>query len=221
MDALSLIEERRKYLLLGKEESLYQQGFTSIAGVDEVGCGSLAGSVVAAAVILPQSYWPKGLNDSKKMSEKRREAAYEDICEHAVAYTVASVSCEVIDAINICQATFLAMKQALSELKVLPDYILVDGNPIEDWDGAQEAIVKGDASCRAIAAASVLAKVTRDRMMVSCDKTYPGYGFSKHKGYGTDQHRVAIEQLGACAIHRRSFEPIKSLVQNEVLCVGR
>ncbi|OED34685.1 ribonuclease HII [PVC group bacterium (ex Bugula neritina AB1)] len=214
---LSVGEEDRKFSFQTKEESLYDSGCSFIAGVDEVGRGSLAGPVVAAAVILPRSYWPKGLKDSKKLSEPGREKIFEDISSHALSFATGFVSEKIIDEINIREATFLAMSLALKNLKIRPDYVLVDGKDcIKDWDGQQESIIKGDNQSRVIAAASVCAKVARDRVMVDYDKSYPGYFFVQNKGYGTKDHRSAIENMGFSAIHRKTFEPVKSYLKSSL-----
>lgn len=181
-----------------------------LAGVDEVGRGPLAGDVVTAAVILDPNKPIDGLADSKKLSEKRREALSEQVCSQALAWSIGRATVAEIDQLNILQATLLAMKRAVDGLPIQPEYVVVDGNRLPRWDYASESIVQGDGTVPAISAASILAKVTRDREMVQAEQTYPGYGFAAHKGYGTKQHRQAIGELGPCGIHRRSFEPIKS-----------
>ena len=182
-----------------------------IAGVDEAGRGPLAGPVVAAAVVLGANPSLEGLKDSKKLSEKKREQLFDRIQEAAVSYAIAIVDRETIDRINILQATLSAMQQAVLQLSVKPDHVCIDGNQSPQLPGySVETIIKGDDKVLAISAASVLAKVTRDRLMQEYDQQYPGYGFAKHKGYGTQVHRLAIEQLGPCAIHRRSFAPIST-----------
>ena len=196
-----------------REEELHKQGYVNIAGVDEVGRGPLAGPVVAAAVVLPEDFDVLGIDDSKKLSEKKREELFKVITEGAVAYGIGMADHEVIDDINILQATKLAMKRALDELSEklkaaesgTIDYILFDAMKIEDIDIPQESIIKGDAKVLAIAAASIVAKVTRDRMMVEYAKEYPGYAFEKNKGYGTKAHYEGIEAHGMCPIHRRTF----------------
>lgn len=196
-----------------REEELHKQGYVNIAGVDEVGRGPLAGPVVAAAVVLPEDFDVLGIDDSKKLSEKKREELFKVITEGAVAYGIGMADHEVIDDINILQATKLAMKRALDELSEKLkaaesgpiDYILFDAMKIEDIDIPQESIIKGDAKVLAIAAASIVAKVTRDRMMVEYAKEYPGYAFEKNKGYGTKVHYEGIEAQGICPIHRRTF----------------
>jgi ribonuclease HII len=183
-----------------------------IAGVDEVGRGPLAGDVVTAAVILDPQKIIIGLNDSKKLSEKRRNSLFEEIKENALSYSIARCSVEEIDEINILQASLLAMKRAVENLSIQPEHVLVDGNKIPDWRYNAEAVVKGDARVECIAAASILAKVTRDREMVEWDKIYPGFGFAKHKGYPTQLHRDALKKLGITPIHRRSYAPVKAFL---------
>jgi ribonuclease HII len=184
-----------------------RNGIARIAGVDEAGRGPLAGPVVAAAAVLAPGVFIEGVNDSKKLSAKRRDALYGEIVSKAAAYGVGIAAPEEIDAVNILQATFLAMKRALEQIKGSYDLILVDGNqripglPAEP----QMAVTGGDAKSASIAAASIIAKVTRDRMMEECHEKYPRYGFDKHKGYGTERHREMIKQYGLCDIHRRSF----------------
>ncbi len=180
-----------------------------VAGVDEVGRGPLAGDVVTAAVILDPDNTIEGLNDSKKLSEKKRDSLYELIKEKALAYSIARCSVEEIDSINILQASLLAMKRAVESLSVQPEHVLVDGNKIPNWAYNAEAVVKGDARVACIAAASILAKVTRDREMIAYDEIYSGFGFAKHKGYPTQQHREALKKLGVTPIHRRSYAPVK------------
>ena len=176
-----------------------------ICGIDEVGRGPFAGPVVAGAVILPKDDPILYLNDSKKLSEKKREALYDDIIEGAVAKGICVVSPSIIDEINILQATFLAMRRAVEALDVPADFALVDGNRIQGLDIPAETVIGGDGKVLSIAAASILAKVTRDRYMREMAQTYPEYGFEKHKGYGTKAHYAAIEQYGICPLHRRTF----------------
>ena len=187
-----------------REQELHRQGYVNVAGVDEVGRGPLAGPVVAAAVILPHDFDVLGIDDSKKLSEKRREELSEIITEKAVAWGIGMADHETIDEINILQAAKLAMKRALAELEDV-DYITFDAMKIEDIDIPQESVIKGDSKILAIAAASIVAKVTRDRMMTEYAKQYPGYGFEKNKGYGTKAHYEGISEHGICPIHRRSF----------------
>lgn len=179
--------------------------YTYIAGVDEVGRGPLAGPVVAACVILDKNKQILYLNDSKKLSEKKREALYTEICDSAVAYGIGIVSPARIDEINILNATYEAMRAAISNLKLKPDILLNDAVHIPEVDIKQVSIIKGDAKSVSIAAASIVAKVSRDRLMVDYDSLYPEYKFAKNKGYGTKEHISAIKEHGLCPIHRRSF----------------
>lgn len=183
-----------------------QKGFQAVCGVDEAGRGPLAGPVCAAAVILNPEDPIQGLNDSKQLSAKRREQLFEEICSRALAFSVGWADQEEIDRINILQAAFLAMRRAAEGLSLPPDLILVDGNRNPAIPGApNHCLVKGDAKCAAIAAASILAKVSRDRLMEELALQYPGYGFAVHKGYGTKAHRQAILEKGPCPIHRKTF----------------
>lgn len=180
-------------------------GFQAVCGVDEAGRGPLAGPVCAAAVILPMDCDIPGLNDSKKLSEKKREALFPVIQEKAVAFGIGWASAEEIDRVNILQATFLAMGRAVEALDVPADYALIDGNRMPPLAIPGEAIVKGDATSASIAAASILAKVSRDRLLCQLDRAHPEYGFAKHKGYGTKAHYEAIREYGLLPEHRRSF----------------
>jgi ribonuclease HII len=199
------------------EQALWRQGVARVAGVDEAGRGPLAGPVVAAAAILP-SRWADtglpaelaGLNDSKQLTEAQRELYFEFLtCCADIEFAIAEVSAGIIDEINILQATHRAMNGALAKLDPLPPHALVDGRPVKSLRVPQTAIVKGDARSFSIAAASVLAKVTRDRLMREYDAQFPQYGFAEHKGYGTAKHLAAIEKFGACLIHRKTFAPLK------------
>lgn len=181
------------------------KGFNAVCGVDEAGRGPLAGPVCAAAVILPQGLVIEGLNDSKKLSEKKREQLYDKVIENAVAWSVAFASEKEIDEINILQATFLAMKRAVEGLNIKADYALIDGNRMPPLDIDGETVVKGDSLSMSIAAASIIAKVTRDRLMLEIDKEYPQYLFSQHKGYGTALHYEMLEKHGISPVHRLSF----------------
>jgi ribonuclease HII len=194
-------------------EDLFTISYTGtlLAGVDEVGRGPLAGDVVAAAVILDRKRPIKGLADSKTLSEKKREQLYVQIQERALAWSVARASVGEIDQLNILQASLLAMKRAVESLLMQPEHVLVDGNRLPRWRYLSEAVVQGDGRVPAIAAASILAKVTRDREMVALDAHYPGYGFAEHKGYPTPRHLTALQSLGVTPIHRRSFAPVKKL----------
>ena len=187
------------------ENSHFENGVTVICGVDEAGRGPLAGPVCAAAVILPRGLEIPGLNDSKKLTDKRRRELMPIIKEQALAYGIAFASHEEIDQINILQATFLAMERALAQLNIRPDLALIDGNRQKDFGIKVETVVKGDSRSANIAAASVLAKVTRDDYMEEMAKVYPGYGFEVHKGYGTKAHYEALRNMGPCAIHRMTF----------------
>lgn len=187
------------------EDSFYTQGYQVICGVDEAGRGPLAGPVCAAAVILPEHLEIPGLTDSKKLTDKKRRELFPLIQEQAVAYGIGLASQEEIDEINILQATFLAMERALSQLDVRPDMVLIDGNRERDFGVPVQTVIKGDSLSANIAAASILAKVTRDNLMVELAKQYPQYGFEIHKGYGTKAHYEALRQYGASPIHRRSF----------------
>lgn len=202
---------------LAHECELWKQGLTCIAGVDEAGCGPLAGPVVAAAVVFPCSWLQtglhrqlRGLNDSKQLDAEQREKYYCAITSNTeIRFAIASVDVEMIDRINIRQAAWRAMQMALDQLEPRPQHALVDGLRIKWLPYAHTPLVDGDARSYSIAAASVLAKVTRDRTMREFDKAYPGYGFAEHKGYSTPQHYEAIERLGPCPIHRRSFAPFR------------
>ena len=198
-------EEERLQKMLEIEEGLYSKGIKLVCGVDEAGRGPLCGPVVAAAVILKPDSKIEGVNDSKKLSEKKREQVYENIMENALAVGVGMSDVDVIESVNILNATKLAMKEAISKLKVQPEYVLIDGNQMIDITIPGETVVHGDAISESIAAASIVAKVTRDRMLIEWDKTYPEYGFAKHKGYGTKAHTDAIAKYGLTPLHRPSF----------------
>lgn len=198
--------EKENIDMLAYEKGYISQGFKMICGVDEAGRGPLAGPVCAAAVIFPEGLIIDGVNDSKKLSEKKREKLFDKIKEEALSYSIAYASVEEIEKLNILNAAMLAMKRAVEGLDIKPDMILVDGNKepdIEDIDCT--AIIKGDSFSHSIAAASILAKVSRDRLMNEMAKKYPEYGFDKHKGYGTKLHREKILEHGICEIHRPSF----------------
>lgn len=183
-----------------------------VAGVDEVGRGPLAGDVVTAAVILDPQRPVAGLADSKQLSEARREQLYAAITERALAWAVARASVAEIDSLNILQASLLAMRRAVEALSVQPGFVYVDGNRCPQWPYRSEAVVKGDSRVACIAAASILAKVTRDRELVALDALYPGYGLARHKGYPSPEHLQALQQLGPSPIHRRSFKPVAALL---------
>ena len=181
------------------------RGYSVIAGIDEVGRGPLAGPVMAAAVILPAEWSMNGINDSKKLSEKQRNYFYEEIKDSSISIGTGCVSEEIIDRINILQSTYLAMKEAILHLDFKPDCLVIDAVRIPDCEIIQVPIIKGDSKSLSIAAASIVAKVTRDRLMYEYDKKYPQYGFAKHKGYGTKDHYKALNHFGPCPIHRKSF----------------
>ena len=187
------------------EHEAAREGFACICGVDEAGRGPLAGPVCAAAVILPPDIQIEGLNDSKKLTDKKRRALYDVIVKRAVSYGIAFADEQEIDEINILQATFLAMRRAFEKLTVTPDIALIDGNRAPGLSCRERTVVHGDALSASIAAASILAKVTRDRLMEEYDAQYPQYGFAVHKGYGTQRHYAALREFGACPIHRQSF----------------
>ncbi len=187
------------------EIAAHEKGYKVVCGIDEAGRGPLAGPVFAAAVILPENYSHPVLNDSKKLSEKKRDAVYDDIIKDAICYSVGIATEEEIDEINILNATFLAMKRAVEGLVIKPDFAYIDGNQYPKTGVKEETIVKGDGKCISVAAASIIAKVSRDRFMLEIDKQYPEYQFSKHKGYGTKLHYEMIEKYGVSKVHRRSF----------------
>ena len=204
-------EEIRLKALKEIEENLYEQGCRTICGIDEAGRGPLAGPVVVAAVILPRNSMLEGVNDSKKVSEKKREVLYEQIIQEAISYGVGIIDQKEIDRINILNATKKGLTSAIQELSIKPDRIIVDA--LEHIDTCQIpyiSIIKGDAKCYSIAAASIIAKVTRDRLMRQWDEIYPQYGFAKHKGYGTKSHIEAIKEYGLTPIHRLSF--VKNII---------
>ena len=187
------------------EEKHYSEGYTAVCGCDEAGRGPLCGPVVAAAVILPIGLEIEGLNDSKKLSEKKREALFDIIKEKAIAYSIAEATPEEIDEINILNASMLAMRRAVEGLSVKADFALIDGNCSRGFEIPTETVVKGDAKSYSIAAASILAKVTRDRGCVELDREYPEYGIAKHKGYPTKDHMDAVRKYGPAPIYRKSF----------------
>lgn len=198
-------ELERLLLMREKENKLFEMGYTMIAGVDEAGRGPLAGDVYAAACILPADCLIEGLNDSKKLSEKKREKLYDEITQTAACWAVATASVAEIDELNILNATHLAMNRAIDKLNILPDYVLVDGNSMRGLLLPYETVIGGDALSVSIAAASILAKVSRDRYICEMAAQYPEYGFEKHKGYGTKVHVEALKQYGPCPLHRTTF----------------
>jgi ribonuclease HII len=199
------------------ERELRLAGFQRIAGLDEVGRGSLAGPVVAAAVVLPERHRIKGLRDSKVLTRLRRESLYEQILDKADSVGVGCVEVEVIDRINILQATKLAMTEALGRMPEQPDHLVIDALSLRDVHVPQRPIIDGDAICASIAAASIVAKVTRDRICEEFDSRYPAYGFARNKGYGTRRHVEALLAEGPCEWHRRSFAPLKTILAGEQL----
>ena len=196
------------------EKELFNEGYNIIAGVDEVGRGPLIGPVVTACVVLPKNFKLEGLTDSKKISEKKRELFYEYIINNCVAYSVGECSPEEIDKYNILEATKIAMKRAIDKVnkKINLDYVLIDGNMKFDFDYKYKSIVKGDSKSISISAASIVAKVTRDRMLIELDKKYPMYGFKNHKGYPTKKHLDAIKKYGLIDGYRMSYGPIKEVI---------
>ncbi|GIC30846.1 TPA: ribonuclease HII [Streptococcus suis] len=204
-------EDARLEAMLFYEKALYENGVELIAGIDEVGRGPLAGPVVAAAVILPKGCKIRYLNDSKKIPKSKHEAIYNEIIEHAVAVGVGVKDAAFIDQINIYEATKLAMLEALGQLSQEPEHLLIDAMKL-DTPLPQTSIIKGDANSLSIAAASIVAKVTRDKMMADYDKEFSGYGFAKNAGYGTAEHLDGLNKLGITPIHRKTFEPIKSML---------
>ncbi len=195
------------------ENELYEKGFSAVCGCDEAGRGPLCGPVVAAAVILPRDVEIEGLNDSKKLSEKKRNLLFETIKEKAVAYGIAEATPEEIDNINILNASMLAMRRAVEQLETKADFALIDGNCSRGFEIPTETIIKGDSKSSSIAAASILAKVTRDKMCEELDREYPMYGIAKHKGYPTKDHMDAVRKYGAAPIYRKTF--LKFLKNNE------
>jgi len=198
------------------ERALFASGTRMVAGVDEAGRGPLAGPVVVAAVILPAECWFAGLNDSKQVAPALRERLAEDIIASALAYSIQVVPAETIDDINILRATHLGMRAALNALTPAAEVALIDGLPLPECPLPQQNVIGGDARSASIAAASILAKTHRDRLMCAFEETYPGYGFAQHKGYGTAAHLQALRRLGPCPIHRRSFAPVRACVQEQL-----
>lgn len=201
------------------EEKLFRKGYKNIAGLDEAGRGPLAGPVVAAAVVFSESgkigeMIKMGIRDSKLLTSRKREYLYEKIIEKCSDWSVSVVSQEIIDEINILQASLLAMRKAVESLKVMPDFLIIDGKfTISDFPISQLAIPKADQRIFSVSAASVIAKVTRDRLLVELDEKYPDYGFARHKGYGTKEHIAAIRKHGPCVIHRKSFSPVDEIIK--------
>ncbi len=208
-----LDEDERLEGMLAYEKECYARGMELIAGVDEVGRGPLAGPVVAAAVILPKACKIPGLNDSKKIPKSKHKEIYEAVLQNAIAIGIGIKDNHVIDQVNIYEATKLAMMEAIGQLEPQPQHLLIDAMKL-DLPISQTSIIKGDANSLSIAAASIVAKVTRDQMMEEFDKEYPGYDFAKNAGYGTANHLAGLDQLGVTPIHRRSFEPVKSMCED-------
>lgn len=206
-------EDLRLEKMLAYENELYAQGIDLIAGVDEVGRGPLAGPVVAAAVILPKACKIPGLNDSKKIPKSKHKEIYEAVLQNAIAIGIGIKDNQVIDQVNIYEATKLAMMEAIGQLEPQPQHLLIDAMKL-DLPIPQTSIIKGDANSLSIAAASIVAKVTRDQMMEKFDREYPGYDFAQNAGYGTAKHLAGLDKLGVTPIHRRSFEPIKSMCED-------
>ncbi len=202
-------EADRMERMLRYERYAYQQGATAVAGLDEAGRGCLAGPVVAAAVILPRDWMHAEINDSKQLTPHQRERLFAVIQEHALSIGVGMAAADIVDRINVLQATHVAMKEAVANLPIPPDYLLLDAVKLSKMPMPQCSIIKGDSLSLSIAAASIIAKVTRDRLMKEYDRQFPSYGFAGHKGYGTQQHRNAIKAHGPCPIHRVTFRGVK------------
>ena len=200
------------------EKELWKNGINLIAGMDEVGRGPLIGPVVTACVILPKDFVLEGLTDSKKLSEKKREEFYDYIMEHAISVGIGMMDEKVIDEVNIYEATKLAMYQAVEKSKVKPEHVLIDAMKLDKLEMPSTSIIKGDAKSISIAAASVIAKVTRDRMMIELDKKYPMYGFKSHKGYPTKKHIEAIKEYGLIDGYRKTFKPISEMIKDSWKC---
>jgi ribonuclease HII len=207
-----MAKNHSKYQSYENQPFQYPVGYQLIAGVDEVGRGPLVGDVVTAAVILDPDHPIIGLTDSKKLSEKKRQALFPQIQEKAIAWSIGRCSPCEIDQLNILQATMVAMQRAVAALAIAPDYVLVDGNRTPDFPVAAGAVIQGDLRVAEISAASILAKVTRDKEMEALDKRYPAYGFAQHKGYPTKAHLEAIEKYGVIELHRKSFKPVQRIL---------
>ena len=209
----TILQERQRIMQMHLfEQQAYQRGFKTIAGIDEVGRGPIAGPVVAGAVILPRDFFLAGVDDSKKLSSSKREYLAHEIKKQALSWAVAYIFCPRLDEINIYQATIEAMKLVAASLNPQPDYLLIDAMKLSDINIKQQSIIKGDTLSMSIACASIIAKVERDNLMQSLDEIYPGYGFAQHKGYATRGHIEALITNGPCSLHRVSFEPVKSMV---------
>jgi ribonuclease HII len=206
-----ITEKKRLKSIQIYEENARKEGYNIIAGVDEAGRGPWAGPVVAGAVILPENIFINGINDSKKLTPQKREELFLEINKKALAVSTGICEVSVIDSVNILNATYIAMHKALSGLKIKPDIVFIDGNPVPHMGFTQISIVKGDSKSISIAAASIIAKVTRDRLMIELADIYPEYKFDKHKGYGTKKHRELLEIHGVSDIHRKSFKPVRDI----------
>jgi ribonuclease HII len=202
--------ERLKY-----EKEAYEKGYSYIIGLDEAGRGPMAGPVVVAGVILPKDYYDERINDSKKLTEKKREQLFEVIKENALAYYISIIDEKRVDELNVYTSSKTGMIEAIDNIKIKPDFALTDAMPLGDKI-EHISIIKGDSKSISIAAASILAKVTRDRIMIEYDKQYPEYGFKKHKGYPTKQHKEALKKYGPCPIHRRSFKPVQDVLNEQI-----
>lgn len=213
LEALALIEQANLYEY---ENALYEKNISYIAGVDEVGRGPLAGPLVVSAVILPKGLIIEGVTDSKKLSEKKREELFEIISKKAIATNTVFISPQEVDEYNIYHATEIAMIKAVESLNIKPEHVLIDAMPLSYWNYPHTSIIKGDAKSASIAAASIIAKVTRDRYMEKMDEIYPGYGFKKHKGYPTKEHIEALNKLGVTPIHRRSYGPVRDALVKQL-----
>lgn len=198
--------------MLEYESELYKKGITLICGIDEAGRGPLLGPVVAASVILPKNYFNENINDSKKLSEKKREELYDIITKDAISYGIGIIDENIIDQINIYEATKLAMKASLENMRVKPEHVLIDAMKL-DINIPFTSIIKGDALSESIAAASIIAKVTRDRLIKKIDEEYPMYDLKNNKGYGTKKHTEALKQYGPCKYHRKTFKPVTELIK--------
>ncbi len=207
-------EANRLQLMLSNELSLYKDGYKFVAGADEAGRGPLAGPVVAAVVILDNKTLIPGINDSKKLNESRRNLLYEEIIKKSISFGIGIIDHNIIDELNILRASLEAIKKAVYQMPIQPDFLLVDGNYLPDLNLPMKSIISGDSLSLSIASASILAKVTRDRIMSEYDIIYPQYGFKKNKGYPTKEHISAIKKYGICEIHRKSFSPINQLFMN-------
>ena len=221
MVALSRKERKRLETMMSWERSARERGFRFVAGLDEVGRGPLAGPVIAAACILPEGALIEGIDDSKKLPPFERSRIYQEILSYrGIDYGIGIIDAKGIDQINVLQASLQAMTIAISRLQHTPDFLLVDGNRMPTTSTPGEAIVQGDSRCQSIAAASIIAKEIRDQLMQAYHEQWPQYQFASHKGYGTEEHLLAIQEYGPCPIHRMSFEPLKSLFNRETQLVG-